>query len=355
MAGLSSSEDIVGLTDRELPRQFQAESSQNLEQEIMASAQTKSYEESVTLASGETATYLTTKAPYYNNEKQIIGLIGTLIDITELKNTQTQLKESKAQAEAANFSKSNFLSVCGHELRTPASYILGICDYFIKLLEDDELTMELIKEHLPMIQQNAKDLNVLIEDVLENTKLELGQTKLILAPVNLRETLAALYKQSCTHINSANITLDINYPDSIPSYVWGDQNRIRQVYNNYMNNAFKFSPVDGQIHTIVSEMVHPETKKHMIKISIKDMGIGIAPEKLDDVWERFQQVHAKTSDERYVLHKGLGLGLSIVKELVTLMQGEVSVESTLGEGSTFSFTLPVWDEEKNKLAEEEKL
>ncbi len=353
MSGFPSPKEIIGTTDYDFPWKSQAKNLQNADQEVMESKKIKTYEEIVKLANGKMATYLSTKAPYYDEHNQVVGIIGTSMDITELKDTQSELEEAKVQAEAANLAKSNFLSACGHELRTPVSYILGVCDYFFKLLEKNQLTMDLIEEHLPLIRQNAKDLDVLIEDVLEYTKLELGRTTLTLAPVNLRETLAALYKQSCAHTNRADMKIDMTYPDSVSSYVLGDQNRIRQVYNNYMNNAFKFSQKNGLVHTTVSEIIHPSTQQHMVKVSVKDNGIGIASDKLDDIWGRFQQVHAKTSDERHGCHKGLGLGLSIVRELVTLMQGEVSVESILGKGSTFSFLLPVWDKNERKSDSEE--
>ena len=341
MAGVKNKSFIIGKTDADLIWKDKYEKLRKMDLEVMKKDQSMQFEETFLLANGEEVTTLSIKSPLYNQKKEIAGIINTSIDITELKSTQKQLEKAKSLAEVANQAKSNFISACGHELRTPLSFILGVVATLTEKVEENKFNYNDFKEFLPLMHQNAKSLSALIEDILSFSQLETGRCKVDVSHVSLRELLLSLYKETNLRKDKNNLSISFSYPEEIPSTVIGDPERIRQVYRNFINNAFKFTPPDGNIDIKVTLSSHSISNDPMIKISFSDTGIGISADKINKVWGHFQQVYYDESKERYNRYKGLGLGLAIVKELVLLMQGEVDVESILDKGTTFSFTLPI--------------
>ena len=349
MANMQSPSDLVGKTDYELPWKINADAYRKVDNEIMNSGITKSFEEEFHHQDGKIEEYLSTKSPLIDINGKIIGIIGTSLNITELKSTQRELEK----ADAANLAKTNFLSICGHELRTPTSFIIGICTELIRQHKQSKLDSDKIMEFITMFHHSALDLEKHIENILDFSRLEVGQCKVNLKKTNLRDLLNKLYKQTCHRSDRKKLKIHFNYPEKLPDFIFADEARVNQVYQNFINNAFKFTPEDGEINIIVSCSKNQQDGASMLKVTVKDSGIGISPEGLKNIWDRFQQVHSKPTDERPGRYKGLGLGLAIVKELMDLMQGHIDVDSKLGEGSAFSFSLPVFDNQQEILKEKQ--
>ncbi|WP_172597715.1 response regulator [Sulfuriflexus mobilis] len=254
------------------------------------------------------------------------------IEIEQRKMVETELREATNQANQANQAKSDFLGNMGHELRTPLNSIIG----FSELLQMGELQPKQ-KDYAHSINKSCNDLLHLIKDILDFSKLEAGKLSILSLAFDLRETIEEVADAAAIQCANKNIELIINYPPEQPHNLFGDPGRIRQVLSNLVTNAVKFIEHG---HIIIRVQVSKQSgNTASINISVEDTGIGIAREKLDSVFERFTQADSSVTRA----YQGLGLGLSISKQLIELMGGHIKVESTLGQGSVFSihFNLPI--------------
>jgi signal transduction histidine kinase len=230
--------------------------------------------------------------------------------------------------------KNEFISVVSHELRTPLTSILG----YTELLQAREFEPAERREFVKTVYNEANHLSQIVEDMLGMSRIEAGGVKLQQWVVSLRQLIGELTAQLNIHLSSRH-RLVIHIPQQLPpAYV--DRDKIKQILFNLLTNAAKYSPRGGEIALSVDEPAslpddHPPGR--FLLVSVRDQGIGIAPEDLPHIWERFYRVD--NSNTRRI--GGTGLGLSIARALVELHGGRIWVESTLGQGTTFSFTLPV--------------
>ncbi len=265
---------------------------------------------------------------------------GTVQDITELKLVQQNLIKAKEDAESANRSKSRFLANMSHEIRTPLNGIMG----FIELLQRQETDPKKI-DYLDIIQNSSKSLLVVINDILDLSKIEGGNMQIETIDFNLEQDLHELLSFFRSIADTNNIRLNFEYPSALSTHVHTDPLRLKQVLSNLISNAIKFSPQDSAI-TIT---LHREGE--IIHMSIQDEGIGISEEAQQRIFNPFEQAEISTTRN----YGGTGLGLSISKKLIELLGGEIQVESRLGEGSRFSFSLLAPEvstqEEQNSLNE----
>ncbi len=265
---------------------------------------------------------------------------GTVQDITELKLVQQNLIKAKEDAESANRSKSRFLANMSHEIRTPLNGIMG----FIELLQRQETDPKKI-DYLDIIQNSSKSLLVVINDILDLSKIEGGNMQIETIDFDLKQDLHELFSFFKSIADTNNIRLNFEYPSALTTPVHTDPLRLKQVLSNLISNAIKFSPQDSAI-TIT---LHREGE--IIHISIQDEGIGISEEAQQRIFNPFEQAEISTTRN----YGGTGLGLSISKKLIELLGGEIQVESRLGEGSRFSFSLLAPEvstqEEQNSLNE----
>lgn len=236
-----------------------------------------------------------------------------------------RLDEARERAEEANRMKSSFLATMSHELRTPLNGILG----FAELLKM-ELTDEELRSYAEGIHGSGRHLLDIVNDVLDLAKIEAGRMELQVVSIELRELLGdatAVHRMAAT---TKGLELTEKYADGLPDTIEGDPKRLRQILNNLLNNAVKFTS-KGSIELSAS------IEDNRLRIAISDTGIGIAPELHDKIFEKFTQAdHFVTREQG-----GTGLGLALASELVQLMGGEMGVNSTPGQGSTFFFTLPI--------------
>ncbi|PHQ80423.1 MAG: hypothetical protein COB66_04820 [Coxiella sp. (in: Bacteria)] len=328
-AGLQSSSEIEGKSDFDLPW-GNVESNGYIEDDraVMQATEPKLNIEEVQTVENRKVTLLTSKVPLMDGD-EIKGIIGIYSDITELKEAQEELKKQKLVAEAANTVKSNFLATMSHELRTPLNGILGTLQVMKKHYVDDQ-TCDFIGD----IKGAASSLLSLVDDVLDISCLEQGRLVIKHSVFALGDVTERAIADVIHLADEKGIALTLYSALGPEDQFFGDPVRIKQILVNLLNNAIKFTDL-GTVSVYV-DLEKIDDMLHLV-CSVVDTGIGILPQKCDLIFERFVQVDSKYS-RRYA---GVGLGLAICSELVTAMGGEIGVESRVGKGSTFKFSVPI--------------
>jgi PAS domain S-box-containing protein len=254
---------------------------------------------------------------------------GAIRDISEQKAIEQALRDAKQRAEAATEAKAQFLANMSHELRTPLTSIISVAD----LLLDGAHAADQRNRFLNIQRQAGQGLLALINDILDFSKIEAGQLKIEAVPISLRQEIEDSRALIDEQARAKGVELITSVSESVPDAVRADPMRLRQVLLNLLSNAAKFT-AHGSIRLSVD--MKPESADRL-HFAVADSGVGIAPDKLALLFQRFAQVDASSSRR----HGGTGLGLAISRRLVQLMGGELTVESELGRGSTFAFTLPL--------------
>ena len=284
----------------------------------------------------------TTIVPFLDEHGKPNKYVAVRTDITNQKTFTEELTEAKMVAELAMSnaekakgiaeralqSKQQFLSNMSHEIRTPMNAILG----FTKILLKADFTPKQ-KEYLDAIKTSSDGLLVLINDILDLAKVDAGKMTFEQKPFKIEFSIATMHQVFDLKLKEKNLELVKEYDIKIPAVLLGDAARLHQILLNLLGNAIKFT-AKGKI-TVAVRLLHEDNEKATIEFAITDTGTGIAEDKLESIFENFQQATTSISSS----FGGTGLGLAICKQLVEKQGGSISVKSTMDEGSTFSFTL----------------
>lgn len=273
--------------------------------------------------------FLTRGIPICDQDGRIVRWCGTNTDISERKLIEEQLHAAKEEAEQANRAKSQFLANMSHEIRTPMNGILGMTHLALKreLPED-------VRGFLQLVQQSGQSLLAIINDILDFSKIEAGMVTIKNQPFNLGGVLESALRLMKTIAGDKGLALHFSIDPGVPENVKGDSGRLRQILTNIVGNAIKFS-FKGSVSVTVSPVETVSQQRHRLLFVVRDEGIGIPQDKIQSIFEDFEQI----SSSAHVKYGGTGLGLSISKALVEMMGGTIWVESELDKGSTFSFEI----------------
>ena len=260
-----------------------------------------------------------------------IGLGNVSLDIREREKIKNELIVAKEEAERLSGFKDQFLANMSHEIRTPLSGIIG----FTKILLRGNIT-EKQKEQLTTIKISSDILLVVINDILDLAKIEAGQMILEETELNVRNLTNSILSTFELRLQEKEQILSTHYDDKIPEWALGDPVRINQILLNLIGNAIKFTNKGGFINVYVN-LLKQDKNTVILEIIISDTGIGILEDKIENLFEPFMQTNLNTSR----IYGGSGLGLSIVKQLIDLMKGTITVKSQLHIGSTFTLNIPL--------------
>jgi len=255
-------------------------------------------------------------------------------DITARREAEDALRRAKDAAEAADRAKSEFLAIISHEIQTPINGVMGFC----RLLQETSLTREQ-REYVDTIRSCGGALEALVSDILDLSQIEAGRLSLQPAPFALHKTFEDVVALFAPQARSADLGLELQLAPDVPAIVTGDEQRLRQVLQNLVGNALKFTNRGGvtlRVSCVKGEAVPGSGRRQVtVKVAVRDTGIGIDADKLATLFRPFSQID--TSPRRK--HGGAGLGLAISRRLCEMMGGTIEVESYPGTGSLFTLTV----------------
>ena len=320
--------EIVGSSDHQLIDPQWADAVSVIDQGILARQEKTSYEQWVTYKDGRRVLFETLKAPFWDHEGRLLGIMGIGRNITLRKKTEDDIRLAKETAEEATKMKSDFLANMSHEIRTPMNAIIGMSYLALKT----ELTPRQ-RDYITKVQSSGQHLLGIINDILDFSKVEAG--KLTIEHIDFEmhamlDNVANLITEKCT---AKGLELVFDIAADVPQMLVGDSLRLGQILINYANNAVKYTE-SGEV--VISVRVKEQTVEDvLLHCSVHDTGIGLTEEQISRLFQSFSQADSSTTRK----FGGTGLGLAISKNLAGLMGGEVGVSSVPGSGSNFWFTV----------------
>ncbi|MBN1180985.1 MAG: PAS domain S-box protein [Bacteroidales bacterium] len=286
---------------------------------------------SVPVSDQEVKTLYSRIVPEFSDESEVESVLSITRDISEFKRIQKELLSSKTKAEKSDKLKSAFLANMSHEIRTPMNAIIG----FSELLGARDLSRNQQMQYINLIQSSGNNLLRLIDDIIDIAKIEAGELSIRKTECHIGQIMWELYYtyEEAFSASSVNpVEFRLNIPDSASSdEIISDPARLKQILSNLITNAMKFTD-EGYI-----EIGYRFVTKNKVEFFVRDTGVGIEKEYLDIIFDRFRQIDNTLSRK----HGGTGLGLTISKNMVKLLGGEIKVHSEIDKGSEFKFSIPI--------------
>jgi signal transduction histidine kinase/ActR/RegA family two-component response regulator len=338
VVGLSDRSEIVGLsaydviTDKqsETERVKQANAINQVDMEVMRTGQGVTVEEPLILADGSERIFLSQKIPLRDKNNAVIGLLGSSMDITEQKHAEEQARLAKEELEAVSKIKQMFLANMRHDIRTPFSGILSAAQMLADQEEDAGK-----KSVLQGISEASDLLLHYLNEILEFTEIDNGHIPVMLKAFDFHALLNDCYRMFMPSAEQKNIKLQKYYSEQLPKWIVSDRFRIQRILINLISNAIKFTET-GSIQVGVHFIEKKAGRHGILKIFVKDTGVGIPKEKTNVIFEKFEILSPAYQSSK----QGVGLGLVAVRDLVKSLDGNIYVKSKEGEGSTFVCVLP---------------
>jgi two-component system sensor histidine kinase/response regulator len=294
----------------------------------LVSGERFSYDTKAIAKSGTELDIQVAVAPLVDDTNECIGKIAVARDVTQSKRSEEELRLAREAAETANHAKSSFLARMSHEIRTPMNGVLGMTE----LLLETELTSTQ-RKYAETVQRSGKNLLGIINDVLDFSKIEAGKLELEQVDMDLRATVEDIVELLAERAQVKGLEIACNIPADLATHVTGDPLRLGQVLSNLTSNAIKFTERGAVVISVAS--IAETGKDVTLRFEVSDTGVGISAEAQSRIFDDFSQADGSTTRK----HGGSGLGLPISRQLVGMMGGNIHVESKLGVGSTFWFTI----------------
>ncbi|MHC4529861.1 MAG: PAS domain-containing sensor histidine kinase, partial [Planctomycetota bacterium] len=341
MGGVTPAE-LIGKTDFDYYPREQAEEFYADEQQIIRTgAPLVNKDEPHAGHTGEVRWIMTSKLPLRDSQGKIVGIVGISRDITERKQVEQQLRQAKHAAEFASKAKSQFLANMSHEIRTPLNAIIGVSKTLRKYNVSNLVPKQL--EGLEIMHRSSQRLLLLINGILDLSKIESGKMELKLRSFSLDALIAGIRSMATTLNDKSTVAFVVEKDDSLPEFVVSDAQKLHEILTNIISNAVKFTD-QGQIALKICG------KQNRLYFEVSDTGIGIDQKDIGRIFEEFTQLDSSTTRK----YQGTGLGLTIAKKTVELLGGEIRAESTLGQGTTVAFYVPLRTTESRIVDNAEK-
>jgi len=325
-----NTKDIIGKCDYDMPwSKEESDFYRNCDRRVMDTDVPEiDIIEKQTQADGSLLWVSTCKVPLHDVNGKVMGILGTYMDVTAVKQAEVQLKEAKELAEASNLAKSEFLANMSHEIRTPMTAILGYTDC---LLYDAEYADSKQKrtEALRAVRRNGRHLLTIINDILDLSKIEAGKMTVERLPTSPAQIISEVESMMRVRAQEKSLPFKVELVSPIPAEIETDPTRVKQMLINLVGNAIKFTE-SGSVS--LKAEIEGTPQEATLVFRVTDSGIGMTPKQCESIFDAFSQADSSTT-RRF---GGTGLGLAISRRFAQLLNGDIGVESEVGRGSTFT-------------------